>query len=433
MPYLTSFALTQRSFSARLPDRCATINSKLGGPVVVSPPKPKLSKSASFSGAISRPGAATKRPVPAKPRQSLQRVLTDERERERRTVSHSRGRSMSLMRSATAPIVPGLKREASEAPSLSSIPTVDSQSLKANRPGVLNSKRFSHREVDLSSLAPEVNLKAKKQANIDAELKEAISALKKPNRELAGKDIVETAEKRAASASRSRSKLKIGHGELFKLTIVSESKKPMRNPLFQRVQISATPRMNRQKDMYSQTQPPTLSDMVEEVEFAAVPSSSLPRIPQSVAKPSWEGPTRNPLLSAVHATPPRESMSQSQPANQFLSVPAVDYGGYLSSSPLQSRRSSGQLFAAVPDSAVKTSSRPTMTCGIQETPVKKGAETTQLHGHPARTSGSDKENRGGRNKMVTNVGMKGTIGSSQEESIYKSLGWDDADDLDELS
>lgn len=172
--------------------------------MVVSPPRAKLSESASFSGATSRPGAATKRPVPAKPRQSLKRVLTDERERERRSVSHGRGRSISLMRSATAPIVPGLKREASEAPSLASIPAADSQ-LKANRPGVLNSKRFSQREVDLSSLAPEVNPKVKKQLNIKAELKEAISALKKPNREQAGKDIVESAEKRAASASHSRS------------------------------------------------------------------------------------------------------------------------------------------------------------------------------------------------------------------------------------
>ena len=110
------------------------------------------------------------------------------------------------MRSATAPITPGLKREISEAPSLSSIPVADSQSLKANRPGVLNSKRFSQREVDLGSLAPEGNTKARKQLGIDAELKEAISALKRPNRELAGRDIVETAEKRAASASHSRSK-----------------------------------------------------------------------------------------------------------------------------------------------------------------------------------------------------------------------------------
>jgi hypothetical protein len=196
------------SFSSRLPERCAIINRKLGGPVVVSPPRPKLSKAASFSNAPSRPGAATKRPVPVKPRRSLQRVLTDDRER--RSMSRGPNKAIALMRSATIPTVPGLKREASEAPSLSSIPSADSQSLEANRGGVLKSKRFFQREVDLSSLAPEAstNTKAKKQAIIAAELKEAISALKKPNRELAGKSLAETAEKRSVSASHTRSELR---------------------------------------------------------------------------------------------------------------------------------------------------------------------------------------------------------------------------------
>lgn len=192
------------SFAARLPDRCATINRKLGGPVVASPPKPKLPKAASSS--QSRPGAATKRPVPAKPRRSLQRVLTDERER-RNSTSHSLGRPISLMRSATAPVIPGLKREGSEAPSLGSIPQAEARSVQANRGGVLTSKRFSQREVDMSNLVPKAHSRKRTQVNIEAELKDAISALKKPNRELAGKSIVETAEKRFASAPSGRSKL----------------------------------------------------------------------------------------------------------------------------------------------------------------------------------------------------------------------------------
>jgi DNA replication regulator SLD3 len=126
-------------------------------------------------------------------------------------MSRGPNKAIALMRSATMPTVPGLKREASEAPSLSSVPAADSQSLEANRGGVLKSKRFFQREVDLSSLVPEANanIRAKKQAIIDAELKEAISALKKPNRELAGKSLAETAEKRSASASHSRSEWKI--------------------------------------------------------------------------------------------------------------------------------------------------------------------------------------------------------------------------------
>lgn len=196
--------LTLNSFSARLPEQCGAISRKLGGPAVSSPStRPKLTKSASTSGSMSRPGAVAKRPAPSKVRRSLQRVLTDERH----SRSGSRGPSgaISLMRSATAPVVPGLKREASETPSLSNIPTVDSQTMHVSRGGVMKSKKFSQREVDLTSMVNANDSKIKK-ANIEAELREAITALKRPNRQLAGQLQVDTAEKRAATAtSHSRS------------------------------------------------------------------------------------------------------------------------------------------------------------------------------------------------------------------------------------
>jgi DNA replication regulator SLD3 len=197
------FILIVLSFSARLPERCAILNRKLGGPVVLSPPKPKL-KSSGFSGAPSRPGAATKRPLPPKPRRSLHRVLTDERER--RSMSRGPDRAMSLLRSASISSVPGLKRETSEVPSLSGIPFSDSQSAEGEKRAVIKSKQLARREVDLGAFGSGMNAKASKQAKLDAELKEAISALKKPNRELAGKAFVDTAERRSASASHSRSK-----------------------------------------------------------------------------------------------------------------------------------------------------------------------------------------------------------------------------------
>lgn len=195
------------SFSPRLPERCKAINKKLGGPVATAPPKKKLARSASASGAISRPGAATKRPVPPKPRERLARVLTDERrEQERRSASAGPNRKIALMRSATMPAIPGLKREGSEAPSLVSIMSAEAQPIFASRGGVLNSKRFSQREVDFRALIPDANAKANKQAKIDSELKEAIAALKKPNRELAGKSLAETAEQRVVPAPHPRSK-----------------------------------------------------------------------------------------------------------------------------------------------------------------------------------------------------------------------------------
>jgi len=139
---------------------------------------------------------------------NLQRVLNDERERERqrRSGSHDHIIARTLKRSLTAPPIPGLKREISEAPSLAGIPTIERQPALASRGSTLSSKRFSQREVDLSSLAQVTCSKAAKQSNIDAELREAISGIKKPNRELAGKSLAETAEKRTASTSHSRSR-----------------------------------------------------------------------------------------------------------------------------------------------------------------------------------------------------------------------------------
>ncbi|KAB8289685.1 hypothetical protein EYC80_010597 [Monilinia laxa] len=236
-------------FSARLPDRCDAINRKLGGPITKSASKPRVSKSSSLSNTPTRPGAVTKRPVPAKQRKKSTAAI-------------------SLMRSATDPTIPGLKREASEAPPLSNIPSAEFKPLHVSRGGVLNSKRFSQREVDMSTLAPDLNSKAKKQAAIDAELKDAISALKKPNRELAGKTLAETAERRSALAGHPR-----------------KSKKPVRNPLFQgfqSVQIKATPKTSRQKDVFGESQSTVGgSRNSEDMELGVIPPSSVSAIPQS--------------------------------------------------------------------------------------------------------------------------------------------------------
>ncbi len=121
-------------------------------------------------------------------------------------MSRGPNKAIALLRSQTMPLMPNLKREASETPSLAGIPAAKSaHPLAISRTGVLDPKRVSSREVHINQLVPNVDAKANKQATIDAELKEAISALKKPNRELAGKAIAETAEKRSALVSHPRS------------------------------------------------------------------------------------------------------------------------------------------------------------------------------------------------------------------------------------
>lgn len=101
----------------------------------------------------------------------------------------------SLTRSATAPLLTNIKREASEAP-LSAIPLHGSQSIGVQHRGLLSTNRFSQREVDLSFKPSSTETKLRKDALIKDELKGAITALRKPNRHLAVSDYAEFCEQR---------------------------------------------------------------------------------------------------------------------------------------------------------------------------------------------------------------------------------------------
>jgi DNA replication regulator SLD3 len=394
----------------------------------------------------SRPGAITKRPVPAKTNRSLQRALTDSRDR--RSMSIGSNRAISLIRSATESSIPSLKRETSEAPSLSGIPAAESKPLYASRGGVLNTKRFSQREVDMSSLAPDLTSKAKKQAAIEAELKDAISALKKPNRELAGKSLAETLERRSVSASHPRSKSCVVFPSSLIMLTLSESKKPVRNPLFQGVQgvqIKATPKSSRQKDMFREHQLPTSTPRkTEEQDLGFVAPSSISNVPQSTIRPSRD---YNPFNGLVQATPSRKSFSSSSRAKSNVPMYDDELGALPPSSPLQARRSSAHIFNSVPDSIIKrpsTSSAPRgiletpvkrpstsgMHFGLEETPVKQSTELEFNHSHPP-TVGEDKENS--RNvPKAPEVAKPFPTSRGNPDSIYAALGWDD-DDIDDLA
>jgi hypothetical protein len=187
------------------------------------------------------------------------------------------------------------------------------------------------------------------------------------------------------------------------------------------------------KDMVLESQPASLARSIEGSEPAVIPVSSLPRIPQSALRLSFEGvPKKNPLYTAVQATPSRKAGSGSSRKGGLLSASEPDYNGYLASSPLHVRRSSAQLFTAASDSTAKGLPE-FQSHGIQETPVKRRNEIMFDHSHFVVTGpGSDKENEDdiiGRGKiLVDNPSQESGTG---EESIYKSLGWDDADDIDD--
>ena len=150
-------------------------------------------KSASTSHGLMRPGTVIKRTVCQQPQEPLKREPGFKKPPSRKP------QQPSLLRSATAPALPGLKRESSDV-SLSDIPL--------KRPSVEKSKRYSQREVDLSAISNATEAKLKRKAVLEEELRGAIVMLKKPNRSLAVKELNESFEQRVPGiGTSSRSKL----------------------------------------------------------------------------------------------------------------------------------------------------------------------------------------------------------------------------------
>jgi DNA replication regulator SLD3 len=172
--------------------------------------------------------------------------------------------------------------------------------------------------------------------------------------------------------------------------------------------------------------------IAEDVFSNATLPSNVPRIPQSVPRPPPEEQTRNPLFS-IQATPTRKPMSNfAQQGNGFLAVVAADHGNCQLLSPLQLGHSSGHLFNLAPTSVINGPPSSWSSQGIQETPLKKKSEAMQAHSHPGlSTPGCGKENVGSRGDI--SAGLKQDHKETNEDSIYKSLGWEDTDDIDDLA
>ncbi|KXJ91923.1 DNA replication regulator SLD3-domain-containing protein [Microdochium bolleyi] len=181
-------------FSARLPEQCETINRKLGGPVMIPPQKPRTKTTkrpdASAIKAKAKPDTTMKR-VGSGSKSSLENVLSKESLHHRRSMSRGPGGMIALMRSVSTPIIPAMKREASEPASaaISKIPMADEDedAHSPELPLTLGVKR---------SLGAD---RAKKDAQVKAELKNAITALRRPNRDVVGQAMVEDAQRRATT------------------------------------------------------------------------------------------------------------------------------------------------------------------------------------------------------------------------------------------
>ncbi|KAF2862822.1 hypothetical protein K470DRAFT_268771 [Piedraia hortae CBS 480.64] len=161
-------------YISRVPKHAIHVNNKLGGPNVLSPAKHCLNSAR-------KPGAPAARPVPAK-------VL----KKPRPMSLHSSKKSQKSLEVC-------IKRERSQTPAMDSFPLVSIQGRK--RTNVLQSLTCSRREVDFSAASRATADKAKQKARVENKLKEAISAMKKPNRAVAVKEVAESTDASFARAT----------------------------------------------------------------------------------------------------------------------------------------------------------------------------------------------------------------------------------------
>lgn len=362
-------------FSARLPELCDSINRKLGGPVIVKPKSRGLKRSSSKR--EQKPGAATKRPSLGQQPRTLQRALSTEQQH-RRSVSRGPSNMIALMRSATTTSLAAIKREGSEPAALKGLVKGDPDLLnKRNGPSLSRSTSMANLE----------DSKATKKALVDAQLKEAISTLRKPHRDVVSKQLVDASERRTFTG----------------LSSAKKARKPARHSLGTSI-VKATPTNNRFRDVFA-PKPESIADIPFLSTEEVIPPSSLPsRVPSTGLRTGHRDVFRNspsPALDRIDNTPSKGTRFQDRLEND----------GPVPWSPLMERRKESSDNVLVPGSAVKgqrtitdfTSSRDE---GIFATPIKPPAKI-----------------------FVENTPTQ-DVPAAKPLSIYQKLGWDD--DLDDL-
>jgi hypothetical protein len=375
----------------RLPEQALMINKKLGGPAHNSPPKRKAMKPP----VISRKSGDSKEPEAKKSRRSLARVATE-------TMGRSTDRvTPSLSRSVTdSALVRSVKRETSETP-LSAIPFRRSPS-RNNRRSVSQYRHLEGRELDLTTPSAAVTAKLKQKQRVEEDLKEAITALKKPNRGLAASGYVDDVERRGLGpASRSR-----------------KQPNPVRK-VVKDIQVTATPRVGRRtKDMVEQTpyhhHPHGISNPFARFSTTTAPHSSEFCIPASGS--------RQPAM--VPATVQRSATARNLAHQNVAETPSkapniktFDSGAArrtIFATPLKPN------VVAPRDGSVEPASHvfdtPAKVIGSSP-PTKANVPPTTITATPTKSLGAYAEDRAA------------ACSANEEPSIYAALGWDDDDDV----
>ncbi|KAI9775625.1 MAG: hypothetical protein M1835_005747 [Candelina submexicana] len=422
-------------YTSRLPNQCAIINRTLGERSASSQTRPTLAKSLSASTRpLSRPRVAcSQEDMPnARPLSYLSGGPDD-----KQALPPAQPPPPKLVRSATAPAVPGLKREETEKP-LTTIPSQNSQIRPDSRGGPLKAKRFTQREVDLSAVlnANEAKL-IQKKASVEEELKDAITALKRPNRGLAGREFVDSAEKRASAKTTNGKKAKSF---------------PVRNSFAPGVQVTATPKSRRKKNII-RIPPAVPAKAANPIEASrefplssdlCIPQSTK-RVPEAAAlllgsqtpdSPILIRPQRQHLPSIVQDTPSRNpSRSNEYSVPGQLVVQGVEVVSKLEGIPGEStiHKSFNTSKLPAPASGRKlVGERSPRHLKVLETPSKRTRSTVSRRVPEVMPTSAGKQDSSAKSATTSAPPLASTPNTEHgKKSIYQSLGWDD-NDVDDL-
>ncbi|KAI0966566.1 DNA replication regulator SLD3-domain-containing protein [Xylaria arbuscula] len=407
-------------FSSRLPEHCDSINRKLGGPVLI-PPKSARKKTETTPKTKPKPGAVTRRPAPSKSTRNLESFLSKETEMNRRSMSRGPGGVIALMRSASTPTLPLIKREASEPLSLTSIPKAEasmSQRKQLSSSGPISVKRRAEN-------------KEQRDAFVKAELRDAISTLRRPNRESVGKAMAEADERRVVTS----------------LSQLRKSRKPTQYNRFHNV-VKATPVGSRFHDVLAKEREnqSSFAQRIEAIAEEQVPPSSMvpssaPRKRNREAAFGSEPATHSELDTLI----PEQIIStpaKSPALYRNLSAPQPDEGVVLASSPVMSRKFSQPSFVAKirpttldhRDSGIEIPPSSGESNVLAETPVKPhnnfiASMDQYITVTPLKKRISDKDAAGMAEPQTPSENIENRPGKKM--TIFERLGWDD--DYDDLA
>jgi hypothetical protein len=396
-------------YMSRLPEQAIMISKKLGGPVQTSPPKRKATRPP----ITSRKSGESKEPDLKRSRRSLARVATDTD-----TQTAHRGRTPSLNRSATdSALLRGVKRETSEVP-LAAIPFQRSPS-NAARQSLSHFKHLKGRQIDLSAPSAAAAAKLKQKKRVEEDLKEAITALKKPNRDLAVGGYVEEIERRGLGLSNSK------------------SRKPATTvrTVLKDVLVSATPRAGRKTKDVVQSTPRHRHSRQSADQATVLPSSSTLCIPSSAVGPMVPGTVER-EIPGQHAMPPPIAETPSRPPNRKIfeskgecrrSIFATPAKRRNDTPPSEDLRVSPNAIFATP---TKTIPATPLQSAVFATPMKRApaGSPTPINSTPPAPFAIPIKAIATAISEPPLPAFSNTPKQDTEPSIYDALGWNDNDD-----